>query len=309
MAWSKKNKRIHRFNKHQRKLKNPYFKKKKKIQFNWDLIITVIFYLLLVLVSLLLLYLFLYSPLFRVKNVEVVNNTYLSDYEVKTVYYDYLDRNQSLLIPNDNIFFLESEKLSNEIKLSNNIVQDVEIRKNSRNDLVIKIKEKETVGYWQSGESLYSFDQNGLVIDILNENNSLVTSNQEFKDGIYYGSLYMGTLSKYPFIVDYRKRFLESGDEIPLTADKLAMIIDIFNYINENELFMINNLSFLDDLYQNLVVKSLDGYVIYFSLLDEDNLIKSLDRCKVLFVQEFENTNLKNLDYIDLRMSEKVFYK
>ena len=309
MFLRKKSKRIKRFNQHQKNFKNPYFKNKKKKDFDWVFLVNALFYSSLIFSSMLLVYLFLYSPLFKIKEVEILGNKYISNYDIKSYYYNFLDKNKSIFLTENNILILNTEDLAEDIKLNNNFIQSAEVKKNARNLISIQIKEKEIAGYWKSGEDIYSFDLDGKIINILNENGGLVNKQQVLRDGKYYGSINMAILAKHPLIIDYRYNSFESGQSIALDPKKTAMIMDIFDYINKNELFLVTSFSFLDDIYQNLIVKTLDDYVVYFSLLEEEDLAKSLDRLEIFFNQTLDPAIKANLEYIDLRMSEKIFYK
>lgn len=309
MFLQKKNKRIARFNQHQRNFKNPYFENKKKEPFNWGFLVNSLFYFSLSVFTGLLFYVFLYSSLFQIKDIEFVGNETIDSYTLKTYYYSYLEENKGLFLAEDNVLFMDIRALSDFILANNNFVQFVDVLKNGRNLLTIKIQEKEIAGYWKSGNDLYSFDTNGKVINILNENGGLVNKQQEFKDGKYYGSINMAVLAKYPMIIDYRYNNLLANDDIPLDKEKTVMIMKIFDFVKKHNLFMINSFSFSDEIYQNLILKSLDDYLIYFNLLNEEELNKSLERLAAFLKQNIDSATLANLEYIDLRMSEKVFYK
>lgn len=309
MFLRKKNERITRFNQHQQNFKNPYFENKKNKSFSWQGLINFIFYFSLSVLTGILLYLFLYSNLFAIKDLEFVGNFSISDYELKNYYQDYLKESNSFFFADNNILFFDSNGLEDYIMMNNNFIQSVGVLKNGRNLLSIQIQEKEIVGYWKSANDLYSFDKVGNVINILNENGGLVNQQQEYKNAKYYGSINMAILAKYPMIIDNRYHSLSANEHIPLDDQKIQMILKIFNFVNKKNLFLISSFSFADNIYQNLIIKTLDDYLLYFSLIDESALDESLNRLAI-FLQEASNAVIiNNLEYIDLRIPEKVFYK
>lgn len=307
MLRQNKNKRIRRFNKHQENFKNPYFKRKKK-EFSWTKFVNVIFYGLIIFWLLAIITFLFYSNYFEIKEIEISDLKNIQEYEVRDYLYEYFNEGSFSLLPKKNLLFLSSSDLSDFLLEKNNFISEVLINKNGKNKISIQIIEKEVSGYWKSDKKIYSFDKDGVIINIMNDGGGLLNIYQERRDdGHYYGTIIMETLNDFPLIIDSYKHDLVSGDKLPISKEKLNYILEIFNYLERNNLFPIVSFNFADDIYNNLILRTLDGWIVYFSLLNDVDI--QLNRLRIFYKNSLSDYDLVNLKYIDLRMTEKIFYK
>lgn len=136
---------------------------KKRRKINTNKLIGVLFFSLLLTLGTCF---FLKSDFFFLKQIEISNNEYLSNDDIK--YLLNLDKNR-------NIFLLDLRYLENKVKESA-YVEDCQIKRKIPNKIMINVKEKKIFGPLYNGKSYCYMDEHGKFVDEFKEieNDNLV---------------------------------------------------------------------------------------------------------------------------------------
>lgn len=98
---------------------------------------------------------YLQSPLSEVKQINVENNSFVSDEEV-------ID--SSGLSSGSNIWSIDLGDIEEDIK-NNRVIEEVEVERNLPNTVTITIQEKEIIGFIEEGTTYYPVLENGEFLD------------------------------------------------------------------------------------------------------------------------------------------------
>lgn len=236
---------------------------------------------------------------FKISDVEIKGNELLEESVLKEKVNIIIQGHYIYFIPKDNIFLYPERKikqnLSNEYKRIKDIIFDI----NKDNKLVINIVEFKGKYLW-CGENIkdiekrecYFMDENGYVFD----KSAFFTGDVYFK---FFGPLEKnnGNILSSNYLPKY-------FSDIVTFSENLRKIGISISYLNVKENFDGEFVIEGDDT-------SLENSKIIFKI--NDNLKKVIENLEASINTEpllssFKN-EFKNLEYIDLRFGNKVFYK
>lgn len=260
-------------------MKEVYLSQNKKRNYLWRTIKIFLIVLILEVFFILILYLIIYSPVFKINEVQIINNENVSSEDVlnfitinifKGSYLKKILGFRNILIwPN----FLENN-LNTFAQIKNISIEKDYFKKN----VLVKIHERKLIGLWCFAEKskCFEFDDNGYLFN-----------KTFFSEG--------GATLK---IFDFTSRKLGIGNFVleKRLFDNLFLILKILDKNNLN----IERIDFRNLENEEIEVKLFDGPYIYFSLnfpppsLEE--IINSIN-------------NFNSLKYLDLRVENRVYYK
>lgn len=242
---------------------------KKKIVFRVFIIIIVIF----------LIQSIFQLPLLNLKKINLENNQDLKSEEVFDYINSQVNKSKYIVFKNNNYFLLPIEDLESSLIEKYNL-DSAEISKVFPNELNIKVQEKISQFIWEKDDTLYLLDYKGRL-------NRAISSYDE----------------KYLILQDFRYG-RPSGEQI-FSEDEVGKINDIFIYWNDN-IKDIKLISLRIDDNWNLIELHTD--IGFFVKLDSSKDIQEqiINLSQVLAV---ENLNGTDIDYIDVRFGDKVYFK
>ena len=218
-------------------------------------------------------YLIFFSPFFQVKNVSFGDTKYVSRAELDGVVAS------SRGIFNNNIitfgFFDFGSRLGDVTG-----VKSFSIIREFPNNIKIEIVEKSPIFVWQILDKKYLVDENGYA-----------WANYEEK----YASL--------PVVVDTKNVPVQVGAKI-VPGSFVTFTRDIFNNFEGTTGIPISKSEVLD-IISDLKITSKDGWYVYF---DTTRTAKNQLTGLVRVLEEVRNKGRK-LEYVDLRIDNRIFYK
>lgn len=218
---------------------------------------------------------FFLSPFFKITEIGLPKNDVLASGDV----FDMIS-NQKPLNLGGNLFILSKTTLKDEISKLFPAITKIEIKKEPFHILKINFIKRMPVGIWCSANCYY-FDEDGII----------------FKEApISEGSLILK-------ITDNNKTGVSLGDQV-LSSGQLKFITEFNKKIGDNNRFKI--IEFKIKTAPDLEAVTSGGWSIYLDqgqnpLVAANNLIIILD--------EAVKNKTSNLEYIDLRIPTRVFYK
>ncbi|TSC96290.1 MAG: Uncharacterized protein Athens101410_4 [Parcubacteria group bacterium Athens1014_10] len=265
-----------------------------------------------------LFYFCFYCDFFLIKEITILRDNgaagqKVSDEEVKNTIFSVFLKNRFFIFPQGN-FLIFDKKAAEEIIKENQQIEDVFIKKIFPDKLKITIKEKNAVANLALLEK--NFDQEELADKISSFENSSSTEFMESKEEIK---------DKYKYyLIDKKGDILEERGEailnLPLIYDQRE--ISQYPYLNQEELLFIlelfkkfpqrlkdidiNSFKIGDSEKSKLIAATSEGWEIYFDF-NED--VKNQLEKLFLILQEKIKQERGNLEYIDLRFENRVYYK
>lgn len=228
-------------------------------------------------------YFFLYSPFFRINQIEILGLQNLSSEKIKGNINDYLDKNKFLIFPNRNSLFFNQSKMA-EILINEYVLEQCDIKKKDKNTITVQIKERLPQFVWVTNHLYYGLDSKGTII------NQAVEDEKQKLINIYD--------------IDNQNVFLGENILLPDILNKLTSIKEKINFaeLKFDSFRLKKNLSGAD-----IKVMTDKGIELIFDM--DNNLEKQFQNLAFLLSDKLKGPALANLTYIDLRLIDKVYYK
>jgi len=224
-----------------------------------------------------------YIPYFRIKKISIEGNSSLDQEKIIAEISNYLKDKQFKIFPRDNILILPKEKINRDLLTKFPRIKTVSLNRGFPNALSVVIKERNNEAiFCPEGEGgCFFIDEDGVVFEPASY----------FSAGVYLSFL------------DERgeKEAVEINENI-ISEEQFKKIIDFKNLLAKEDIKILQVILKKERIYQ---LQTDEGWFILLNekndaQLTYQNLKTTLDQIK---------EKRKNLDYIDLRFGNKVFYK
>ncbi len=264
----------HSYNKSRRVQRAYYSEQDKKGKNSIIKIIWIIF-------SLLLIQAIGQASLFKIKEISLENNKNISLSEIEETVNPFLDSQRFLFFKNSNYFLINKEYLRNFLSTEYNL-ESIEIKKVFPNKLKIMVQERISSFIWQKNNNLYLLTSQGVL------NRKISDLNEDYDN--------------YPILVDFRAE--KAQQEQIFTDLELNYINTMYLLWNEiiDEKIKIKKM-YIEDKKDFKIEINL-GYNIIFN--KEKDIKEQLNNLNKVLA---ENIIGGDIDYIDLRFGDKVYFK
>ena len=231
----------------------------------------VVFYFFILIIIGGLVYLFAFSPIFKIKSIDISGNRNIPSEEIISN------------LQNRNIFLTTKSSIKNQLIKKFPEILDLKLSKNLfKRELHIEIIEREAIGILCAEDKCFYFD----------------------KDGIVFGSTSANSEGTTIIVKDYSDRNYNLGDKV---FDK-NLIDNILSIKNELASKLDLGVSSFDiDTYpiEELRVVTNESWYILFNL--KNNIKSQLSALEVALNEKIQNRSA--LQYIDLRIENRIYYK
>lgn len=222
-------------------------------------------------------YLIVFSPLFKIATVELNTIKYQDRATIERAVANYKDG----FFLNHNLVTINNSGLKKKI-IAIPGIRSVEINKKYPNTLSVTVAERAPAFVWQVLDHKYLVDESGMIWSDYED---------KFRDS--------------PVVIDTKNLSTEVGKK-PVPAEFSRFILELSNDFKVMTGFSIAKMEVIDTT-SELKVYSSSSWYAYFDTTrtaknELTNLIRILDEVK-------KNSKQKKLEYIDLRIDNKIFYK
>lgn len=228
-------------------------------------------------------YFVFYSTYFDIKNVVLIDNKKITAGQVEQIYDGVAEDRRWILFSGKNIIVFNSPRLEYDLLEEIPMVEKVATEKKYPNILKIKIKEVEPVAIWMTGSKTYYINSEGLVgYEIFNaseEKNTL------------------------PLVKDNSGREIAPREKVTSEAI-MSFIKTIADDLNERTGLAYDSFVLPSGAAEEVHLKTDQGYNVYFSL--HRDALSQLNDLAMVIDSEVKG---KEVDYIDLRIENWVYYK
>lgn len=219
-------------------------------------------------------YFFFFSDFLKVKNIEVSGAEKIGPDQVKSLFLSEISQKIFFFIPK-NILSVNFDKLSYDISSKFPEVEKISIRINLPNTVSAEIIEKKPAGCWCAYSDCWYFDKYGTAYQKNNNCNNMVVVVSD----------------KRPEISKQIISEKELGDILNLHKEVSALT-------------EIKNINFSDD---KITIETNQGWNIYFK--PNDDISGQIVNLKAILQEKAPPSKRSQLNYIDLRFGNKIFYK
>jgi len=277
-----------------------YSKKNKRGENTWK---SKIIFTLVALLILGLIYIIFFSPIFKIKEIRISGNQIISNEDISNSLNSSLEKRVLFFFEQNNIFLATSKKLKKIISDNFPRILLIEIDKNVFKKVInLKIIERKEIGIF-------------CKIEVFNEENSGEEKTKEEKEIIkecYYidneGIIFekapqtSGTLILV--IKDYSKKGTKVGDRA-VGKELISKIINLRKYLSDKLSLKAIDFTIGPTTQDDLKVDTNENWYILFDYsIDIKEQVEALE-----LILEKEIDNRENLEYVDLRIKNRVYYK
>ncbi len=290
-----------RFTSSIKKHSNPYFRKKKKRKIknlvpdlSWRLKLFLAGLGALILISV---WIFLFSPLFTVKHIEVIIHSpkadsipadlRLKEDDIRQIVIEQTKSKFLKIIPQSNLFLFNRSLLEEKLA-AKFCFHNLNISKKPLHRIIVSLDEMEYAIVWQEGDKYYYADVDGKIIT---QANPLEIKHRQYPlvDNQGGSKIVDNSITDFPYIDFVAEMFSKAKK----TLDQL----NIERFIIEGELNTIK-----------MAIEN--GPVIYFNTTNVDGYLidKQLNKLKIVIQEKLKQDFLQK-EYIDLRYGDRVYYR
>jgi cell division septal protein FtsQ len=222
--------------------------------------------------------LFCFYSFFQIKEIEISGNQKVSTEDIRNSVEANIPK-KILLFNSRSIFLVNLEKIEKELLGSFSQINMVIFDRNFPRKLIISIEERKPVAIAEKGGDDFFLDDKGIIFEEVFERSSwLVIKDQDFNQ------------------VELGERMIEE--------EKLTLILEIKSELKESGI-RINLAEVIN--HQRVNVKTLEGWEIYFNL--EDDIAQQVFNLITVLKEKIPSEKRGNLEYIDLRFGNQIYYK
>jgi len=235
------------------------------------------------------LYLLFFSPFLEVESISVEGNEDVPASEISGQIEKSLDGKYFRFLSRKNYFLIRTGDIERALAGSGKLLELESIRKNFPNSLTVRVVERKALLVWCSGGVCYFADSDGFVFGGVPE------LEEEIEE------------QNFLVVVDDSARPIEIGK----TKINLAYLENLSNlaYILKSDFNLAGSEYFHTPgmASQEINLKTTEGWVLKASLAGPAEETKKI--METLFEKDLNEEARKKLDYLDLRVKNKIYYK
>ena len=264
-------------------LKNKYSAKKKR-----KFLLKFFLWLILILaIAAGVVYLLFFSKVFYVKEVSIANQSFVPNQDIRETVDDFLAQKKFFVSGFRNLIFVESDKMQSLITDAFSQAENVVVEKKYPHTVKVSLDGKVAIGIWCFGEKgssgCFYFDKNGVVFETSADSD---------------GPLLLK-------IEDEKGQFEKLGQAVT-DKELLAFILSIRPELEKVKIDIKKIIVLADEDFR-VDVQTTEGWKIYFST--KDDLKSQVNSLNVFLGQKISPEKRSILQYIDVRIPNRVYYK
>ncbi len=249
----------------------------------------VIYYFVLLIFIVSIFYILFFSPLLAINKINILGEENLTQKAVADLAKESLQGKYFNLVKRNNIALIGRRNMENLLKENFGRIESVKVEKEFPSAISIFLEEKELMFFVCSGEKCLIVDRKG---DFNEE--------KDFR---------RDKLNRNDFVIlnDLSGSSIDSKEDI-MEQNYIDFVSNIRNSIKLNLDIDISNIYETPSRVSSDVrVTTMAGWRIFFN--KDIEIKKSLNILKFFMKEKLEDGQIKNLEYVDLRASNKVYYK
>lgn len=252
------------------------------------LISRIMFYLLLIGFVLVSVYMFFLSPYLQISNIKITGTREINSEEVRQKIESSLNGKYFGVIPKNNLLFVSQKRIEDVLTGYFKKIRTVSVMKKFPDSVSLNIDERKALLVWCGGEKCFLLDENGTAYSEADFNSPEFIQNHLLQ------------------INDSSGREVLLGEKVIDSAYE-KYVLDVRDALSLLDLDVIDEYKTPSRIAEEIRIGTSQGSQIYFSLqFPLESAIFTLD---TVFKKEIPVEKRGEIEYIDLRNENKVFYK
>lgn len=224
-----------------------------------------------------------YAPHFKIKHININGLETIKEQGIKDLINSQLSKRRFFIFQQSN-FWTFNKGLAVKTLNAKFGLRQLAIDKKFPNTLSISLRERVSALVWSANNKYYNLDLGGVAVSEI---------------------AFEKVNPRFPLIYDQNNQEVKTG-QLVLSEATAAAVASIHDGISAKTPIKIGFFKMVGPKAQEIKVLTSDGWQIYFDVSgDIDKQINNL----ALTLQEKIKDNTMNLEYIDLRFGERVYYK
>ncbi|EKD49347.1 MAG: hypothetical protein ACD_63C00176G0005 [uncultured bacterium] len=229
-------------------------------------------------------YVLLFSEALMIKRVVVIGAESVSDERIEKEVNIVKEGRLWGIFPKDNIFIFNSKKAEAYILGSIAQIREVNVKKQYPDILKVYVVERDPVLVWESAGKKYYLDIDGVI-------SKDISGDLEFS---------------LPIIKDESNGGITPKEKL-VTKNFVEFVINLNDSFQRETGLEIAEFATSSPISREIKVKTKEGWYIYFT--SERTIDSQYKKLLIVLNREIDKERRKNLEYIDLRIKDKMFYK
>jgi len=226
-------------------------------------------------------YLICFSPFFQIKKIEISENQKISSDNLKYLIENKLTK-KILFFDSKSLFLADLKEIEESILKKYPEIEKVNFFKKIPDKLQVLIRERKPAAVFEKDGNYFLIDESGIAFEKIQEKpNFLLMKKSDFNQEIKLGE---GIIKK-----EEMSQILKVEPEFK--NKNLEFKADFAELVNE----------------QRLNVKTSEGFDVYFDILGD--ISQQVLNLSVILKEKISPQEKRNLEYIDLRFGNQIYYK
>lgn len=235
-----------------------------------------------------LFYALFFSSFLEITSISVNGNEYVGRDSVLEIINPEISGKYLNYIKKNNLLLIRTKKIEKEMGRDFKIIRESKIKRKFPSELVVEITERKPQMVFCSQQKCFLIDENGEAYDSYftseeNDKNNFIILREESSREINIGEVIL------------EKKYMEYIQGI-----RRELLIRLETEVENN--FRSTSL-----ISKDIRVKTKDGWEIYFN--ENIELEKEIEMLKVVLENKIEKNQRLDLEYVDLRIDNKIYYK
>lgn len=245
-----------------------------------------------------LFYFIFLSGKFSIKEITIIGNSRVEYAEIEKIVNNQINSGSTLSkIFSTNVIFTSKKAINESILKQNLYVRDVKVSKKAPNKLVVEIIERAPIMLWETGGKTYLIDQDGIVLDEKTAVTPILEpANAELEPEIFQSSL--------PRVIDEKNIPVEIG-KVALNAKFIAFVVSLNDQFSTKTELTISNFTVSESTFDLRAHTDTGLVVIFDTTRKPDTQVDNVKRA----IDHANNAKKKINEYVDVRISGKIFYR
>lgn len=243
-----------------------------KSRFFWFFILTLI-------AILIVFYLICFCSFFRLKKIDIIGNKNISSEEIKNLTEINFPR-EIVFLKSQSILLVDFQKIEREILNQIPQIAIVSFERDLPERLIISVTEREPVVLFEKDQNYFLIDKEGVIFEKVSEKHDWL----------------MLKITNFESEPKLGERIIEK--------EKLSQILEIQSGLRDlkNEIVLVEVVNS-----QRINVKTFEGWQVYFN--SQNNISEQIFNLNLVLKEKISPEKRRNLEYIDLRFGNQVYYK
>lgn len=235
----------------------------------------------------------LYARAFRIDHIIISSETLTDTAHIEETIRNVTQGTSFAIIPNDHLLFLRKKAIIEAIEENDPIIRTASVSVRWPSTVHIDIEEKERVLWWKIGTTFYDVDDQGIAF-----RRTPAQTTQE---------LIENNESVARIIIDQREEFFPEIPSHLATENFIAFAAALPKTLATHTRLTMERMTTPNPTTRELHVETSNGFTILFDTSrNPEHEIKTLNK---IVEEKLTHEQLEKLEYIDLRIREKTFYK